>query len=126
MNGQLEFTLLGSPDVRLGGEPLTGFRSAKAQALLYYLAVSEHGQSRMGLADLFWGQMGEHYARRNLNRTLSNLTQLVGDYLTVTRQLLALDRSQPYCLDVEALERAVTSAATGGAPGPLADALNLY
>src|SRR4029453_10047444 len=98
MNGRLELTLLGSPDVRLDGQPLTGFRSVKAQALLYYLAVSGRGQSRSVLAGLFWGEMDEHYARRNLNRTLSNLTQLVGEHLTITRQLLAINSSPPSCL----------------------------
>ena len=43
---KLELKLLGSPEVWLDGQAVTGFRSGKAQALLYYLAVSGHAQPR--------------------------------------------------------------------------------
>lgn len=39
MGGKLELTLLGNPAVYLNGESIKRFRSAKSQALLYYLAV---------------------------------------------------------------------------------------
>ncbi|NIP87304.1 MAG: alpha/beta hydrolase, partial [Planctomycetales bacterium] len=54
MTGKLELTLLGQADVRLAGEPLTGFYSSKAQALLFYLAVTGQTHTRPALAGLLW------------------------------------------------------------------------
>jgi predicted ATPase/DNA-binding SARP family transcriptional activator/Tfp pilus assembly protein PilF len=126
MTQRLELALLGSPVVRLGGTPVIGFRSAKTQALLYYLAATRRPQPRSTLAGLFWAGVGDYYARRNLNRTLSNLIQLVGDHLIKARETLALDRSQPYWLDSELLDHAVNTAATTADPESLQQALNLY
>jgi hypothetical protein len=41
MTGKIELTLLGQAEVRLAGEPLTGFYSGKAQALPQLLEVSK-------------------------------------------------------------------------------------
>jgi predicted ATPase/DNA-binding SARP family transcriptional activator len=122
----LKLTLFGSPEVSLGATPLTGFRSAKTQALLYYLAATGRPQPRTNLAGLFWGDVGDDYARRNLNRTLSNLTQLVGEHLTTSRQTLAFDKSQPYWLDVEQLESVLNAPPADHTPTALATALQLY
>ncbi|MCL4860926.1 MAG: tetratricopeptide repeat protein [Caldilineaceae bacterium] len=126
MDKKLELALFGSPEVRLAGTPLTGFRSAKARALFYYLATTQRAHARSVLAGLFWGDVGDDYARRNLNRTLSNLTQLVGDHLVVSRHTLAFDRTRPYWLDVQALETALATAKTTGDPTPLAGVIELY
>ena len=40
MNHVLRFFLLGSPQVLVGDRPLTDFATNKAQALLFYLAVT--------------------------------------------------------------------------------------
>ncbi|MEZ4662834.1 MAG: BTAD domain-containing putative transcriptional regulator [Caldilineaceae bacterium] len=122
----LELTLLGNPELRLSGRPLAKFRSAKVYALLYYLAVTRRAQPRSLLAGLFWGDVDEYYARRNLNRTLSDLTKTLGDHLMVERQSLALARSQPYWLDVEMLESAVSTPPTAANVATLAAAANLY
>jgi predicted ATPase/DNA-binding SARP family transcriptional activator len=126
MAQRLELTLFGSPEVCLAGKPLTGFRSAKTQALLYYVAVTGRAQPRSTLAGLFWGDVGDYYARRNLNRTLSNLTQLVGEHLVSSRQTLAFDKSQPYWLDVEQLETALNAPPAKRTPTALATALQSY
>ena len=80
-SGKLELKLLGSPEVWLDGQAVTGFRSSKARALLYYLAVLGRAQPRSVLAGLFWGGVAENHARRSLTMTLSNLRQLVGGHL---------------------------------------------
>ena len=126
MTQRLELALLGSPEVRWGGKPVTGFRSAKAQALLYYLAATGRPQPRSTLAGFFWADVGDYYARRNLNRTLSNLTQLVGDHLVKGRETLAFDRNQPYWLDSEIFDNAINTASTTDDAGPLQGALELY
>jgi predicted ATPase/DNA-binding SARP family transcriptional activator len=123
---RLELALLGSPDLHLGGQPLARFRSAKVYALLYYLAVTRRTQPRTVLAGLFWGDIGEYYARRNLNRTLSDLTQSVGAYLLVERQAITFDRNQPYWLDVEVLQNAAATPPTPQNVAALAAAVQLY
>ena len=40
MGEELRIKLLGSPAAFVGDEPVTGFVSIKAQALLYYLAAT--------------------------------------------------------------------------------------
>ena len=122
----LALGLLGNPELRLAGQPLARFRSAKVYALLYYLAVTRRTQPRTVLAGLFWGDIDEYYARRNLNRTLSDLTQFVGEHLVVERQSLAFARHQPYWLDVEVLEEALTIAPTAQTVPALVAAAALY
>ncbi|MBV7339944.1 hypothetical protein KFU94_69400 [Chloroflexi bacterium TSY] len=104
MSGKLELRLLGNPEIHLDGKPLSGFRSGKAQALLYYLVITRRAHQRSTLSGLFWGDTTDQYARRNLNRTLSNLRQLVGDHLTITRQTIAFDVESAYWLDLDAFE----------------------
>ena len=62
----LEFRLLGTPEVRQNGKLITGITSAKAQALLYYLAMTApKGHPvlpRAVLASLLWGERGEEDA----------------------------------------------------------------
>src|SRR5215217_3016499 len=101
MRHQLELSLLGSPEVRLDGNPITGFRSSKAQALLYYLAVTGRSHTRLALAGLLWGDLSDTQARLSLTQCLSNLRQLVGDYVVIERQSAAFNREQLYWLDVE-------------------------
>ncbi len=52
---RLELSFLGSFQVKLGGQPVTGFETDKVRALLAYLAV-EYGNPhrREQLAALFW------------------------------------------------------------------------
>jgi len=113
----LELTLLGSPEVHLAGRPVTGFRSSKAQALLFYLAVAQRPVQRGTIVGLFWPEQDESQARTNLNQTLSNLRKLLGDYIVADRQALQLDRALPLRVDVTAF----AAAARQGAAAPLAD-----
>ena len=55
MPNPLELTLFGNPEVRSNGHLVTGFRTSKAQALLYYLAVTGRRHTRPTLAGLLWG-----------------------------------------------------------------------
>lgn len=52
MPNPLQLILFGSPEVRRHGQPVTGFRTSKAQALLYYLAVTGRSHMRAPLAGL--------------------------------------------------------------------------
>ncbi|MBN2393518.1 MAG: hypothetical protein JXR84_22485, partial [Anaerolineae bacterium] len=77
----LELYLLGDFRILLDGQPLTGFRSDKARALLAYLAVENGRQhDRAILATLLWGEHPDDAARASLRTTLSNLHQML-DFL---------------------------------------------
>ncbi len=94
--------LLGKPRLTLGGQPLTGLVSAKAQALLFYLAVTRQAHSREKLAGLLWSDLPEDKARQNLRVALSALRQFVPEHLETTRQSVAC---RPCWLDVQAFEQ---------------------
>jgi predicted ATPase/DNA-binding SARP family transcriptional activator len=97
----LHLELLGAPQITRGGSPIAGFVSAKAPALLIYLAVTARPHTRAALAGLLWGELPEPDARMNLRNAIANLRRLVGPHLIITRETLAFDRSAPYWLDVE-------------------------
>jgi DNA-binding SARP family transcriptional activator len=121
----LHLSLLGKPAVRLDEVPLTAFSTAKTEALLYYLAVTARPHSREALARLFWGDMPDANAKRNLTKALSTLRSLIGPHLLLERQSVALDLASPYQLDVADFETAA-AAGTGEDPAQLRAAADLY
>jgi predicted ATPase/DNA-binding SARP family transcriptional activator len=126
MSTQLELTLFGSPEIRLHGRPVSGFRSSKVQALLFYLAVTGRPHTRSALATLLWGDQAEEGARINLRTSLSNLHDLVGDALVIDRQRIAFNRAYPYSLDSEKLSAALAQPPTPATLPRLQAALALY
>lgn len=78
--------------------------SAKARALLAYLAINGRSFSRAALATLLWGDLPDADARRNLRVEVMKLRQAVGDYLVSERQMLTFNRDLPYWLDAEQVE----------------------
>jgi DNA-binding SARP family transcriptional activator len=126
MNERLEVALLGIPLVRLGGQPVTGFRSSKAEALLYYLAVTRRAHARLALSGMFWGDSTEEQSRRSLRSVLSNLRELVGSHLTITAHEIAFTPIGSYWLDVHAFEADTGHLSTGSDVGQVQRALALY
>ena len=124
MTQSLQITLLGSPQVMLDNRPISGFATAKTQALLFYLAVTAQPHSRDTLANLFWGDSTEQKAKKNLRDALSNLRKLVEPYLLITRQTAAFNRGSDYQLDVERFDHDLKDLA--GPPDRLRAALELY
>ena len=68
------------------GRPISELASAKAMALLPYLAVTGTGQSRSALAGLLWSDLPEPTARANLRLVLTKLRRALPGHLAVTRQ----------------------------------------
>src|SRR3954468_11166448 len=97
----INIQLLGSPEICLLNCLTPTFKTAKAEGLFYYLAVTQRTHSRAALATLFWGDMAESKARVNLSKALSELREQVGDYVTIATQTVAFDGALPYQLDVE-------------------------
>ncbi|MBI1294234.1 hypothetical protein GC175_04665 [bacterium] len=94
MAAPLQIQLLGSFSVLLDDQPVYAFRSAKARALLAFLAAQpEREHPRSALATLFWGDLPDDAARTNLRIELSNLKKLLGNHpaLLITRNTARLD-----------------------------------
>jgi DNA-binding SARP family transcriptional activator/predicted ATPase len=126
MSDGLALRLLGKPQVTWHDKTVAGFISSKAQALLFYLAVANRAHSRESLAALFWGEMPEAQASKNLRNVLSNLRALVAPYLTITRSDVAFNRDAGCWLDVEAFTSALGSDSGKKDLGTLHKALELY
>jgi DNA-binding SARP family transcriptional activator/predicted ATPase len=108
-NNLFAFKLLGKPHITLGGQTVSGFISAKAQGLLIYLAVTGKAHTRSALANLFWDDMPDAQAAKNLRNALSNLRALAGPHILITRDEVALDASLPFSLDVDDFTHAITN-----------------
>lgn len=98
----LRLTLFGSPIIQLGEQTLGEHLPTKARALLFYLVASRRTHHRNELASLFWPDMPDTQARKNLRNVLPILRSYVGEHLLVTRNTVAFNRYTSYWLDVEA------------------------
>jgi predicted ATPase/DNA-binding SARP family transcriptional activator len=125
MKSKLKVTLLGSPQVFLGKKLVTEqFITRKAEALFYYLVVTQTAHRRDQLAVLLWPDATEARARKNIRDVLPSLRKLLGDYLVITRQTIAFNKAALYWLDVERLATAVTT--PNPKPDEIAEAIALY
>jgi WD40 repeat protein/DNA-binding SARP family transcriptional activator len=73
----LALTCLGAFTLRIADQPVSHFPTDKVQALLVYLALEPHAHRREALAALFWPEIGEEYALKNLRSTLYRLRQTI-------------------------------------------------
>jgi predicted ATPase/DNA-binding SARP family transcriptional activator len=104
MSQLLRVTLLGSPTITLGDQPLTGLLTGKVLALFAYLAVNRQPHTRDHLADLLWSECSNQQARNNLRYLLPDLRHHLATHLTITSQTIGFNRQAPYWLDVEVLQ----------------------
>lgn len=122
----LRFYLLGQLQIEMGQAALSGFVSAKAQALLIYLVLSPGRHSRNRLANLLWSEFTDDQARNNLRTTLSNLNSLVGPHLTIERDAISYNHKQPYWLDVDVVRTTFDASLDGKEMHQLEEASALY
>lgn len=94
MSPTLQIRLLGGLAIALGDAPLSNFLSAKAPALLAYLAVTRRAHSRDTLAALLWGDLPDVDAKNNLRQVLANLKKTLEPYLEIQRDTVELKRAQ--------------------------------
>ncbi len=104
----LALALLGRPQIKLDDVPVE-IVSQKAQALLYYLALTGQIYARQSLAGLLWSDLAEDAARRNLRVELLKLRNHVDAFITTARDTLAFDRTRQYALDVTRFEACLRS-----------------
>jgi len=109
MTGKLQITLCGAPTLTLGEQSLAGLLGGKALALFIYLAVTGRPHQRDVLVTLFWCDLPLPQARANLRYLLPDLRQVLGDYLLITPQTIAFNRTMPYWLDVEVAQTTLTA-----------------
>ncbi|HMQ50842.1 MAG TPA: tetratricopeptide repeat protein [Anaerolineae bacterium] len=96
--------LLGSVQIDRDGEPVQGFKSRKALALLGYLAEERQPVSRDTIIQLFWPEKSESRARNNLSQTLHNLLSIWPHCLEVDHQLIQFNRNENHWLDIDAFD----------------------
>lgn len=126
MSDQLKLTLLGTPEVLLNGTQVTSFRYEKAQALLFYLAVTGRTHTRAAMAGLLWGDLPDTNARVNLSTVLSSLRRVMGDFLIITRQTVAFNSEADFWLDVVEFEANIGTVPQDSNDARLKNAVALY
>jgi len=90
MKPRFELTLLGTFQLTVDGEPVSGLTSEKIQALVAYVAVEqERVHSREFLAELLWPDRPAGVARQNLRQALLRLQRALP---TTTAPLLQISR----------------------------------
>ncbi len=102
MKATTRFRFLGPPQVEQDGDPILGFRSRKALALLGYLAAQKRPLPRSHLAGLFWEDLPEDRGRANLSWVLHQVSSLVPDCLRTNRHTIELRRSPSCWVDIDA------------------------
>ena len=93
MAASLHIKVFGAPSITLDGQPVVGFISAKAMAVIYFLAATQRPQARAVLATLLWTNSSDVYAKKNLRNVLSNLRDVLGPFLDITRDTVQLKLS---------------------------------
>jgi predicted ATPase/DNA-binding SARP family transcriptional activator/Tfp pilus assembly protein PilF len=101
----LSLSLLGPPQIDVDGQPVSAPLSAKAQALLAYLAVeSALPHQRDALAGLLWPDHAQDAARNSLRQALHQLRRALGKasppFLLISRQAVRFNPASHYSLDV--------------------------
>jgi DNA-binding SARP family transcriptional activator/Tfp pilus assembly protein PilF len=102
MEGIFRLRLLGTVQVEQDGEPMRGFRSRKALALLGYLAMQNQPVPREHLADMFWGDQPEARGRANLSWVLNRISTLLPGCIQADRHTVQFQRTPSYWLDLDA------------------------
>jgi DNA-binding SARP family transcriptional activator len=120
--GAVRFHFLGTVQIERDGEPVRGFHSRKALALLAYLVMQGRPVPRERLADLFWGDKTESQGRTNLSWTLNRITSQLPDCLRADRHTVAFVPAAAQWLDVAAFEELVEEEGIEA----LAEAVGLY
>ena len=124
MGQKLRVRALGRVELAMDGRPLVELASAKATALLVYLAMTRTAQARTALAGLLWSDLPEATARANLRLALTKLRRALPGLLDADRQAVALAPGRPVWVDALEVER-LAGAAAGVDAGELLAAVQL-
>lgn len=110
MTQKLQINLLGTPELLLDGEPITGLVSRKAEALFAYLAANPRAHARETLATLLWDDAAPQRALANLSVLLSSLRKQLAPFFLADRQEIRFNPHADFTLDTAVFEDTVTTA----------------
>ncbi len=122
----LRLRLLGALQITLDGAPVAGLTSTKAQALLVYLAVTGRTHTRASLASLLWGNFPESAARGNLRKAIQQLREVLGPYLVIARDEVALAEDANWWVDAVEFGALLDATSASEAPDRVRKAVDLY
>lgn len=122
----LQFFLFGAPQILLNGDSLIPEISRRAQALLYYLAVTPALQQRSRLASLFWPDVPDVQARKNLRNIVPELRKHLDPFLYITQEVIGFKDRTAIWVDVDLLQRAFADSGTRSKPGQLLAVAHFY
>lgn len=115
----LSLTFFGGFEAYTGVGPLAPIRFEKVRALLAYLAFeTARSHTRASLAGLFWPEMAEDLALRNLSKTLIRLREAIGEppanrpFLHIARQTIQWNHASDCWIDVAAFSALARSTQT--------------
>jgi DNA-binding SARP family transcriptional activator len=101
----LQITTFGRPQILMDGRVVQDIRSAKARAVLYYLAAVGEPTSRQLLAGLFWSDKADESARRNLRGIIYKLKNVGGEsILLADRDMIGIDPAVNLSVDIAQFE----------------------
>ncbi len=121
MEETFSLRFLGPVQIAHHEEPVCGFRSRKALAVLAYLAAQRQPIPREQLVGLFWGNHPEDRGRANLSWVLNHISTHIPGCLETTRHVVQFRRAPSYWLDIDAFEELEAR----GKPAALAAAVDL-
>ncbi len=113
---RLSISLLGSFEVHLDEENITpSFRTKKERALFAYLAAEANKpHAREVVAELFWPDRPEGYARTNLRQALTGIRRALGsqnttpNYLKISDDFIQLLANNTVSIDVVEFDRLIS------------------
>lgn len=101
--------MLGPLRIAIDQIPLDSLVSTKAQAILSYLLFQKRPLPRHVIAAMFWGEMSEEDARRNLRGVVMKLRHGLGPFLLIDNSEIGFNHDSAHRTDVYQLERAVAT-----------------
>ena len=117
--------LLGAPHIECDGTDVAERLPAKAQALLYYLAMTGRTHTRAALAGLLWGERSEVEARSNLRKAIQQLRRHFVAYVAIDYHTAGMRSPDVYWVDAVEFAGATAEPGAGGTE-QLQAALELY
>ncbi|MEM7332857.1 MAG: BTAD domain-containing putative transcriptional regulator [Chloroflexota bacterium] len=122
MKKVLKVSLLGPYQIKIDDQPLNSLVSSKALGILFYLMLNKRPFPRQTIASLFWGEMRDEDARRNLRGVVMKLRQNLADYLLIENQTVGFNFDSLYELDIEQFD----SFRASGIDEQLAQAISMH
>jgi predicted ATPase/DNA-binding SARP family transcriptional activator len=110
MQTMLKITTLGGLGIELDEQPIGGFVSRKAEALLVYLTMHPREHPRETLGNLLWDDLSQTLSLSYLRTVLASLQKQLAPYLRVTRHSIAINNEREWWIDVVELNRVLETA----------------